>query len=65
MNLKIARLVLNAKCEVVMFTQCSRQIKLLGVNIDENLNFTQHITHLSQPESRSPHALAQPNTMPN
>ena len=25
MNLKIARLVLNVKCEVVMFTQCSRQ----------------------------------------
>ena len=25
MNLKIARLVLTAKCEVVMFTQCSRQ----------------------------------------
>ena len=25
MNLKIARLVLNAKCEVVVFTQSSRQ----------------------------------------
>ena len=26
MNLKIARLVLNAKCKIVVFTQCSRQL---------------------------------------
>ena len=28
MNLKIAWLVLNAKCEIVVFTQCSRQCLL-------------------------------------
>ena len=38
MNLKIARLLLNAKCEIVVFTQCSRQWLL---NYDN-----QNIVHL-------------------
>ena len=46
----------------------TEQIKLLGVNIDENLNFTQLISEIctkASEESKSPHALAQPNTMPS
>jgi len=41
----------------------TEQIKLLGVNIDENLNFTQHISEIRSKASQK--VRAQPNTMPS
>ena len=38
MNLKIARLVLNAKCKIVVFTHCSRQLLLC-----EKQNIVHHL----------------------
>ena len=38
MNLKIARLVLNTKCKIVMFTHCSRQLLLC-----EKQNIVHHL----------------------